>query len=248
MKRIKLNKANITDNLLTPISNISISANIKITSDGITTLVATDDDTIGFYCELDIDNSKYIEDDETIQLAIKDVSKLKRLFKCIPEDDFDVDIEVNHLKYSSPTVRFKYFFLEDGVIKDPPINVKTIDSFKADYSFVLSKQKIDEIDRMSSVVDDPQKVYIKFLSNGVYAETTDKTLENVNSVDVLVTEDYDGAENPIGFPIQYSLIKILKYSRCDMFKVKYCYERKAFIFSGERDKYTCKYMTLSLKN
>ena len=168
---------------------------------------------------------------------------------CIPEEEFSLNVESNHFKYSSPTVRFKYFFLEDGVIKEPKFNFEKFDELvNFDYNFILSKEKIKEILKMSAIVEDASKVYIKFLANGVYAETTDKTLEDTNSVDILVTEKYDGFENHIGIPIEYALIKILNYSKCDMFDVKYSSERKVFMFIGKRDKYLCKYISSALKN
>lgn len=226
---------------------ISKDANLKISKKDISTMVSSENDNIIFYSKVDIENDQF-EDDESLQISIKEVTKLQKLFLCIPEEEFDIDVEVNHFKYTSPSVRFKYFFLEDGVIKDPKFNFEKFNQVKMDHSFTLTKEKIKEILRMGAIVNDASKVYIKFLNNGVYAETTDKTLEDTNSVDILLSEDYDGVENPIGFPIEYALIKILNYSKCDMFEVKYSSERKVFEFTGKRNKYICKYITSALKN
>lgn len=247
---VKLNKKDFLENILVPVSYISQNSNIKITDKSIFSLVSNE--MFAFYCKSDIDTNYKSFDGTPLNLSIRGVTKFKKLISCIPEDSFSLGIKSNHLKYESDNIRFKYYLLDDGIIKDPPINVDKINEIDCDYEFIISLSKIKELLQLNSAISlkdgNDLKVYFKFTENGVYAELTDKAMDNSDSVDILISKEYTGNTNKIGIPIVFELLKYLNYVKCSMFKVKYSSDKKVFIFTGERDKYICHCLTSSLKN
>ena len=60
-------------------------------------------------------------DVETLQcnLNIPDINRLIKVFSCIDNDNIDIELDNNRLRYTSDNINFKYHLLEDGIITTP---------------------------------------------------------------------------------------------------------------------------------
>ena len=206
-----LNRPDFVSKFLLPVSKISNSAVFKISKKGISTLLSAADNTVILYgkynSELDV------QDDMSVNLP--DLSRLVRVLQCIDHDAVDLSIQDNNIKYSSPSMRFTYHLLEDGIIVPPSISVDKIKSIEYDTSFTVPFNSIINLIKGSSFTININKVYISTKDGDVYAEINDKQTHNVDSIALKLCEGYKGLPIDTPLPISFETIRTLAGTRCD---------------------------------
>ena len=175
-----LNRPDFVSKFLLPVSKISNSAVFKISEKGISTLLSAADNTVILYgkynSELDV------QDDMSVNLP--ELSRLVRVLQCIDHDAVDLSIQDNNIKYSSPSMRFTYHLLEDGIIVPPSISVDKIKSIEYDTSFTVPFNSIINLIKGSAFTININKVYISTKGDSVYADINDKQSHNVDNIDL----------------------------------------------------------------
>lgn len=235
------NKDDFISRFLNPVSKINNSCILKITSTGISTLLSAADNTAILFGQYDLD----IDTDDVI-LNLPDVSRLIKIVQCISDDDISLDINRNHIQYTSEDVRFKYHLLEDGILTSPSISIDKIKSINYNTTLSLPYQSIINLIKSSSFTMDINKVYISTKEDAVYAEIGDSQAHNVDSICVKMCTGYDGT--PINEPLPVSLetIRILAGSRCDTVSTYINSELNVMTFKINTDNVTLTYVISGL--
>jgi hypothetical protein len=134
-------KDNLLNNFLIPVSKVADSAVLNITPGNITTLIATNDNTI-------IVNASFNDEAITITkiLNVPDIKKFCRILSCIEEATISLNVEGNNIGYSAAAIRFKYHLYEDNIISQPKINIEKLPNAEGDVnSTFASKQYLEEL-------------------------------------------------------------------------------------------------------
>lgn len=239
--KISLSKDIFVNRFLNPLSKLSERAIIEITNENISSSVMSEDMSVSACISIKDEFSN------TAKLNINNLKKFNSLLSHIPEDNFIIDIGSNYLKYSGKNIRFKYHILEDGIIKSPPINFEKVKDFHTDISFELSGDKIKEIIKLSVVsAETKQKVYVNFSNTGVFAELTDKTVENCDSVICQINNEVYEKEI-LDIPFSFTLLQILSYMKLD-YIFKYNIEKGVAIIYSNLDNIEYIFVSSSLTN
>ena len=116
------NKNDFVDKFLSPISKINENAVIKVNTDKITSLITTNDETLILYVVYAYEST------ETLQcnLNIPDINRLIKVFNCIDDDNINIELDSNRLRYTSDNINFKYHLLEDGILTTPSVSFDKI--------------------------------------------------------------------------------------------------------------------------
>lgn len=216
-KTIKIkNKANFIKNFLSPISKIGDASVLELKNDKLTCLTCTSDNSIIYYVECDV----YGEFDNNEVLNCPDIKKLIKAIDTIQSDvDISFEIEENNLSYKSNNLRFKYHLQEDGIIKKPKLNLQKLNDTEFNSSFTLRKDLIKELIKGSVFSSDSNKIYFFGDKEGVYAELTDKTRNNIDTITLKVCDVLNG-DNVDSLPLNFEIFRIIDVSSVDEIKVQ----------------------------
>lgn len=210
------NKTNFIKNFLSPISKIGDASILEIKNDKLTCLTCTSDNSIICYVEYPV----YGEFDNNEVLNCPDIKKLIKAIDTIQSDeDISFAIEENNLSYKSDNLRFKYHLQEDGIIKKPKLNLQKLNDTEFNSSFTLKKELVRELIRGSVFSSDSNKIYFVGDKNGVYAELTDKTRNNIDTITLKACDVLNG-DNIESLPLNFEIFRIIDTSNVDEIKVQ----------------------------
>lgn len=211
---VSISKGSFVDKFLTPLSRISEKAIIEFSDTHISSSVKSSDQRVLGYIKL---NNTC---DVSGRINISNIKKLNSLLSYIPDDPFSLTIDDNHLKYEGKGLRFKYHFLEDGILSSTPFDFSKAEKFEYHVNFELPSVKIKELLNLSSIsVDTKEKVYLSFTKNGIFAELTDKVLDNCDSITYKLSDD-SIADEILNIPFAFTLFQLLSQLKLD-FVFKY---------------------------
>lgn len=180
------------------------------------------------------------------RLNIPNVRKLIQVFDCIDDSFIDLNVETNHLAYQSPTIKFKYFLLDDGVIEVPPIKIEKIDKLTFDSTFELAPKALKDLVKGSSFATDTNKVYFYTKDKMVFAELTDQTIQNTDSITFQVTDSFVGSELKQVLPLNMDVIRLIGDIKTEKVKVNVNTENKVLMFEISDAEHTIKFIVSSL--
>lgn len=217
-KTIKIkNKTNFVKNFLSPISKISDSVvlepKVKDDKNYLTCLCCTPDNSVFLYIEHPLEEAL----DGELKLNCSDVKKFIRAIDAISySDEIEFSIENNNLSYKDKLLRFKYHLLEDGIIKKPIMKLEKLDDTVFHTNFVLEKDAIKGLLKGSVFSCDSNKLYVSANKDGVYAELTDKTRKNIDTITLMVSDEYKGDEIE-NIPFSFDIFRIMENLNHDIF-------------------------------
>lgn len=212
-KTIKIkNKSLFVKNFLLPISKIADSSILEIEGNMFSCKVCTSDNSVIFFTRFPTES----EIEDAIVLNCPDIKKLIRAIDAIPKnDEISFDIEENNLSYKDRSIKFKYHLLEDGIIKQPKFNLKKLDQTEFNTTFILRSDYVKELIKGSVFSSDSNKIYISTGKEDVYAELTDKTRNNIDTITLQVSDSYDG--DPIdSLPFSFEIFRLMECSGKDI--------------------------------
>jgi hypothetical protein len=186
--QFKIDKASFVSNFLQPINKIGEGCSIELHNGVAKSLVTDSTKSMFLYCEAKVE----CDSPKPIKLNIRDVLKLQKAIDCIEEDTPTFALNENHIQYKSKYVKFKYHLLEDGVIPVPTINIEKLLSLQASTRFSVDKQKYTALMRNSSFTADSSKLYIFTRDGEVMCELNDKTMPNLDSLEMLLSDKFQG--------------------------------------------------------
>jgi DNA polymerase III sliding clamp (beta) subunit (PCNA family) len=240
-KTIKIkNKSAFIKNFLLPISKVSDSVVLDVSDNNISCLTCTSDNSVilhsSFPVELDFEDGEI--------LNCPDIKKLIRAVDATNSgDEVSFELQNNNLSYKDKTIRFKYHLLEDGIIKKPKLSLQKLQSTEFDVEFEIVNAAIKDMMRGAVFSSDSNKIYISANKDGVYGELTDKSINNIDSIILRISDSYkgEGIENtPFNFDIfrlmeissNDILVKINKKLGVAMFEIPSNYNKMFYIASS----------------
>lgn len=211
-KTLKIkNKEFFVKNFLSPISKISDSAIFEIKDKHFSCLSCTADNSVIYHSKYPVD----IESEDNDVLNLPDIKKMIRAIDAISSDDIDFTLENNNLTYKDKSIRFTYHLLEDGIIKKPRLNLQKLEDTEFETTFSLKGEQIRDLMKGAVFSSDSNKVYISSNEDGVYAELTDKTRKNIDTITLRLTDEFQG-ENISSLPINFEVFRLIESGNKDL--------------------------------
>ena len=243
--KVNINKESVLQRFLVPVSKISDECSINISGKNIFTLVNDQNGSTILFSKVKSETG--LPDDATLKLNVKDIRKLMKVFECISEDVFELEVDDNcsQIKYKSPTLSFKMHLVTDSVIKKVSISLDKINKLVFNSEFMLTQDKISEILKGSIFATDSNKIYYFTKDGKVHAELTDKATEGLDSITYCVCDTFTGEE--IGTPLPFSLefLRIVSTLKTGEVKVKINNTYKIIMFEAQGENSTLKYIISS---
>jgi len=177
---------------LEAVQKVSDTFIFDVTDSGAASVIAvTGDETCFLYGKTTFDSG------ENVTLNIPDAKKLVRAIKFIKDDDVDLTVTSNALKYKSPETRFTYHLYDENFLKRPKINPDKVKAFKFDVEVELKRDDIRKLAKNASFVDQANKLYLFTEDDRLMGEITDRERANTDSVCVTVAENVIDTVPPI---------------------------------------------------
>lgn len=207
---LKFNKAEITDQFLNPISKVATDCSITVTNQHIQSLVTDSNGTVILYSKLKTPNPD-IAEDEVVNLNIKEIRKLIRVFDCINSESFDLEVDENAstLKFKSKEMSFKLHLVLDEAIKKCSLSLEKISKLTFNTEFTLLGSKLSEVLKGSTFATETNKIYFYTKDGIVYAELTDKASEQLDSITFNIADKFTGDALNNALPFSLEVLRLL---------------------------------------
>jgi len=241
---IAINRKQITNKFLNAVSKLTDKCVMNIKPESVQTLTNNDDGSVVLFGKLDA-KIDMAEDQKDLQLNIPDVKKLTRILNCLEDENIKLKINSNSLTYNSDNIKFTYHLLEDGIIENSVISVDKINKLTFDCEFDLSSKKLSEILKSSTFTTESNKIYFFTKDNHVFAELTDKAINNLDSVTLMSAENFTGSEIKQVVPVSLEIFRLFAGFKKSI-KVKINTSLKVLMFDIEDKDLTLKYIVSAL--
>lgn len=173
-------------------------------------------------------------------LNISSIIKLTKALDQIEGDSITLNVNSNNIEYKSPSLRFKYHLLDNGIISQPKINLKKIAEFEFDVSFNLDTAKLVGLNKFSAFCTDSNKVYLEGKDGKVFAELTDKSKSNIDSLQFEFT---DSESTFAQIPLNLDFFRSLSYNNTSMVTFNINTTRGIVAIDIATSSYKLKYIT-----
>ena len=232
--KLQLNKNTFVNNLLGPVSKLSDNLLLDFhPSDrksgwSAKTIVSSADNSTILMGEIPCTV------DDPFRCVIPDCKTFLRLFSGIDQDQIQLSIDSNVIKYKEGSFSFKYHLLDESyVVNKKSISEEKLKALSFDTSFVMTKQKLSEIIKFNSIVPDAEKLYFVSEGNKVLAKLGDELKTNTNEIvtEVSISGTVIGAPLIDKFPINIQNILLFSFSE-DEITVSINHQLKVFKFES----------------
>tara|TARA_R110002050_G_scaffold6130_2_gene25950 strand:- start:6681 stop:7421 length:741 start_codon:yes stop_codon:yes gene_type:complete len=206
-------RSNFINEFLTPLGRVNSRCILRIDSEQVFSLISTGDNTIVVYGKHTVDT----DIEESVTLNIPDLPRLLKIMQCIDEDDVELDVQSNHIKYESDNIRFKYHLLEDGILTLPPLSIEKINNLEFDTTFKAPFSSFINLIKGSTFALDISKVYFYTKDGAVFAELADKQAHNTDSMSIKLCDGFSGNSIDEPLPVGFEAIRTIVGvgTRCD---------------------------------
>jgi len=199
-----------------------------------------------FYCKVNLDSTG-VEDKETVTLNIMGVKRLIYALTCIKDDVVTLTINPNHILYNSNGTSFKFHLKEDGIIEKPVISIEKIEKMVCDFDAVVPLSRILDLLKGSNFCNaDSNKIYLYIKDGVMYGEITDKSIQNLDTINVILTDKITGKMFDGAIPVTVDLFRLVSGIKTEEIKLKINTERKILLFEVQDDTVSLKYVASSL--
>lgn len=216
-KTIKIkNKIDFVKYFLSPISKISDASVLELSESKLKCLTCTSDNSVIFYVEFPVET----DSEDSVFLNCPDIKKLIKALDVIKSNsDIGFEIENNNLSYNQNKIKFKYHLQEDGIIKRPKLVLSKLNDTEFHSSFILTSESIKELIKGSVFSTDSNKAYISSYDEGIYAELTDKTRNNIDTITIKISDTLEG-ESIIALPLNFEIFRLMDINSISDINVK----------------------------
>jgi hypothetical protein len=235
--KLTLNKNDFVNNLLGPVSKIADNLLIDFEpSDykagwSAKTLVSSSDNSA-----ILLSNIPCVVEDP-FKCVIPDCKTFLRLFSGIEDEQIELQIESNVIKYNNKAFSFKYHLLDESyIVNKKSINEEKLNSLIFDTAFSITKQKLSEIIKFNSIVPEAEKLYFVTEDNKVLAKLGDEQKANTNEIVTEVCKQYNGPALLDGFPINIQNVLLFSFGSEEI-NVGINQQLKVFKFESSSLKY-----------
>ena len=240
--KLTLNKELFVQKFLLPISKLADNVSLIPEGDELYAVCSSQDGSIVLLATLKLDTTL----DGIVRINLPDVKKFVRLLECIEDNNIELTLEDNHIKYNTSNFKFNYFLLEDSYMQRCPVNPTKIKSLKYDSGFLLPNTKFNEVLKGSSIATDSDKLYFYTKNEEVYAELNDYERQNINNLTYLVTDKFVGEPIKNALPLNLENIRMLAGLRVDSITVKINNTLKVTLFEVEDRNVNIKFVISAL--
>ena len=180
-------KDNFIKSFLNPVSRLAPSSTLNV-GDKISTVVHNNSN-IFLRAEYEVSWSDQPQDNI---LCLPDTVRLIKILSCLEEDKIDLVIKENCITYNNNNNRFKYHLFDDSLQSKNAFDFTKIDTIKFGTQFELTREKNSALLKALPFVTETSKVYLKNEGNSIYAELSDKKIQNVDSYTTILADKFEG--------------------------------------------------------
>jgi hypothetical protein len=202
------NKKDFVTNFLGPVSNLNDMCVLKINDNKINCIIAAADSTIVCNASFDIE----IDVDDSLTLNIPDIKKFVRVLDIIPNDNIELKLNENSISYNKDGYRFKYHLLDDGIIKQPNINVNKINNLNFDATFSVRENNLNTIFKGSSFTTETSKLYIYSENNNIVGELGDRTRHNTDNFVCTICDSVESGSITTPLALNFESFRLISFN------------------------------------
>jgi hypothetical protein len=174
---------------------------------------------------------------DPFRCIIPDCKTFLRLFSGITQDQIELEIESNVIKYKDKLLSFKYYLLDESyIVNKKSFSEEKLNSLSFDTTFTINKAKFSEILKFNSIIPDAEKLYFTTKDGKVLAKIGDEQKANTNEIVCETSDQFEGL--PIGETIPINIQNILLMSfASENISVSVNHKLKIFKFSTPHLRY-----------
>lgn len=237
------NRGEFITRFLTPIAKVSDSVCLTLSADLLKCVVSNNDNSVilvALYDNIKADVT------ESLNLNIPNINKFISLLSCLSGATIDFKVNNNHIECVTEDIKFKYFMLDDGILKVPAINIQKIRELQYDTNFIITKETISSVLKASSFTTETEKIYIQTDGTKIVGELTDHQQANVDSFSRPLSMSFSGKPLPKPLPVNFETFRMIGSTRfdsnCDM-TVFVNHSNSVFVFDISCEISKLKYIT-----
>lgn len=201
------NKKDFVSNFLKPISNLNDACILSINDNLLTCALASADATIVSKSTIEIET-----DLKESKLNLPDIQKLIRVLEIIPTADVELKINENNISYSNNGYKFKYHLLDDGIIKQPSLNVEKVNKLNFNTKFKVGENNLSTLFKGSTFASETTKVYLYEEDGKIYSELGDRNRHNTDNFICVLSDEFEGDSITKPLPINFESFRLISFN------------------------------------
>jgi hypothetical protein len=200
------NKKDFVSNFLGPVSNLNDVCILSIEGNSMSCTLASADATIVCKSTIEVDT-----DLDNVKLNLPDIKKMVRVLDIIPSTEIELQINENNISYNKNGYKFKYHLLDDGIIKQPNLNVEKIKKLDFNTKFIVKENELNTLFKGSSFATETSKVYIFEEDGKINGELGDRSRHNTDNFICQLSDEFEGnIEKPL--PVNFDSFRLVSFS------------------------------------
>ena len=200
------NKKDFVSNFLGPISNLNDVCILSIEGNSMSCTLASADATIVCKSTIEVDT-----DLDNVKLNLPDIKKMVRVLDIIPSTEIELQINENNISYNKNGYKFKYHLLDDGIIKQPNLNVEKIKKLDFNTKFIVKENELNTLFKGSSFATETSKVYIFEEDGKINGELGDRSRHNTDNFICELSNEFEGnIKKPL--PVNFDSFRLVCFS------------------------------------
>ncbi len=200
------NKKDFVSNFLGPVSNLNDVCILSIEGNSMSCTLASADATIVCKSTIEIET-----DLDNVKLNLPDIKKMVRVLDIIPSAEIELQVNENNISYNKNGYKFKYHLLDDGIIKQPNLNVEKIKKLDFNTKFIVKENELNTLFKGSSFATETSKVYIYEEDGYINGELGDHSRHNTDNFICKLSDDFEGSiEKPL--PINFDSFRLVSFN------------------------------------
>jgi len=201
------NKKDFVSNFLKPISNLNDACILSINDNLLTCTLASADATIVSKSTIEVET-----DLKESKLNLPDIQKLIRVLEIIPTADVELKINENNISYSNNGYKFKYHLLDDGIIKQPSLNVEKVNKLNFNTKFKVGENNLSTLFKGSTFASETTKVYLYEEDGKIYSELGDRNRHNTDNFICVLSDVFEGDSINKPLPINFESFRLISFN------------------------------------
>ena len=201
------NKKDFVTNFLGPVSNLNDMCVLHINDNKVICTVAAADSTIVSKAEIEVET-----DLENTKLNIPDIKKFIRVLDIIPDEKISLKINENSLSYNNNGYKFKYHLLDDGIIKQPNINVNKVNSLEFDTIFTVRESNLNTVFKGSSFTTETSKLYLYTEDSKIVCELGDRSRHNTDNFVCVISDNIENGSISTPLALNFESFRLVSFS------------------------------------
>jgi hypothetical protein len=200
------NKKDFVSNFLGPVSNLNDACILSIEGNNMSCTLASADATIVCKSTIEIET-----DLDNVKLNLPDIKKMVRVLDIIPSAEIELQINENNISYNKNGYKFRYHLLDDGIIKQPNLNVEKIKKLDFSTKFIVKENELNTLFKGSSFATETSKVYIYQEDGKINGELGDRSRHNTDNFVCELSDNFEGGiEKPL--PVNFDSFRLVSFN------------------------------------